>query len=91
MTERWVDRGCTLFSQYYDTAKWIGDELAQRPEFTGLDIGLYAGSNRSGVWSGGRFQRCERETLKARDRSGELKLLLGTDAASEGLNLQTCG
>lgn len=91
VTERWVDRGCILFSQYYDTAKWIGEELAQRPEFADLDIGLYAGSNRSGIWSGGRFQRCERETLKARVRSGELKLLLGTDAASEGLNLQRLG
>jgi len=29
--------------------------------------------------------------LKARVRSGELKLLLGTDAASEGLNLQRLG
>ena len=29
--------------------------------------------------------------MKARVRSGELKLLLGTDAASEGLNLQRLG
>lgn len=88
---RWVDRGCILFSQYYDTARWVGEELAKRPELAGLDIGLYAGSNRSGIWSGGRFQRFEREVLKARVRSGELKLLLGTDAASEGLNLQRLG
>ena len=56
-----------------------------------LEIGLYAGSNRSGIWSADRFQRCDRELLKARVRSGELKLLLGTDAASEGLNLQRLG
>ena len=24
MSERWVDRGCILFSQYYDTVRWIG-------------------------------------------------------------------
>lgn len=88
---RWLDLGCILFSQYYDTVRWVGDELAKRPEFAGLEIGLYAGSNRSGVWSQGRFQRCQREVLKARVRSGELKLLLGTDAASEGLNLQRLG
>ncbi|NYG35435.1 phospholipase D-like domain-containing anti-phage protein [Sphaerotilus montanus] len=91
VSERWIDRGCILFSQYYDTARWVGDEMAKRPEFSGMEIGLYAGSNRSGIWSGGRFQRCDRELLKARVRAGELKLLLGTDAASEGLNLQRLG
>jgi hypothetical protein len=86
-----MTRGCILFSQYYDTVRWVGDELAKRPEFAGLEIGLYAGSNRSGIWSAGRFQRCDRELLKARVRAGELKILLGTDAASEGLNLQRLG
>lgn len=89
--DRWMDLGCILFSQYYDTVKWVGDELAKRPEFSNFEIGLYAGSNRSGVWVNGRFQKCERDTLKARVRSGEIKLLLGTDAASEGLNLQRLG
>ena len=88
---RWLDLGCILFSQYYDTVRWVGDELAKRPEFEELDIGLYAGSNRSGFWRGGRFQRCDRNDLKARVRAGELRLLLGTDAASEGLNLQRLG
>jgi superfamily II DNA/RNA helicase len=37
------------------------------------------------------FQRCDRETLKNRVRIGELKILFGTDAASEGLNLQRLG
>lgn len=91
LDQRWVDLGCILFSQYYDTVRWVGDQLATRPEFASLEIGLYAGSNRSGIWSQGRFQRCEREVLKTRVRAGELKLLLGTDAASEGLNLQRLG
>jgi hypothetical protein len=88
---RWIDLGCILFSQYYDTVRWVGDELAKRPEFGEIDIGLYAGSNRSGFWREGRFQRCNRDDLKVRVRSGELRLLLGTDAASEGLNLQRLG
>ena len=87
----WLELGCILFSQYYDTVRWVGDELAKRAEFAELEFGLYAGSNRSGVWRQGKFVRCDRETLKARVRSGELKLLLGTDAASEGLNLQRLG
>lgn len=45
----------------------------------------------SGFWLGGRFQRCDRTQLKDRVRKGEIKLLLGTDAASEGLNLQRLG
>jgi hypothetical protein len=91
VSERWLDRGCILFSQYYDTVRWIGDEMAKRAEFAGMDIGLYAGSNRSGFWRDGRFQRCDRNVLKGRVRAGELKLMLGTDAASEGLNLQRLG
>ncbi|MBK6659804.1 MAG: helicase SNF2 [Proteobacteria bacterium] len=90
-TRRWLDLGCILFSQYYDTVRWVGDEMAKRPEFAGMDIGLYAGSNRSGFWREGRFQRCDRNVLKTRVGAGELKLLLGTDAASEGLNLQRLG
>jgi hypothetical protein len=91
VTHRWLDLGCILFSQYYDTVRWAGDELAKRSEFAGLDIGLYAGANRSGFWRDGKFQRCKREVLKERVRSGDLKLILGTDAASEGLNLQRLG
>lgn len=47
--------------------------------------------NRSGFWREGRFRRCDRNALKGRVRAGDLKLLLGTDAASEGLNLQRLG
>jgi hypothetical protein len=89
--QRWLDLGCILFSQYYDTVRWVGDELAKRADFANIDIGLYAGSNRSGFWRQGKFQRCRREILKERVRDGDLKLLLGTDAASEGLNLQRLG
>jgi len=90
-TERWMDLGCILFSQYYDTVKWIGDKLANHDALSHLDIGLYAGSNRSGIWRNGSFQRVDRDDLKKMVRSGELRILLGTDAASEGLNLQRLG
>ena len=65
--------------------------MSKRDEFAGIDIGLYAGSNRSGFWREGKFQRCDRNLLKGWVRAGEMKLLLGTDAASEGLNLQRLG
>jgi hypothetical protein len=91
ITRPWLSLGCILFSQYYDTVRWVGDELARRSEFAHIDIGLYAGSNRSGFWREGIFQRCDRNVLKERVRDGNLKLMLGTDAASEGLNLQRLG
>jgi hypothetical protein len=64
----WLDLGCILFSQYYDTVRWVGDEMAKRAEFAGMDIGLYAGSNRSGLWRDGKFQRCDRN-VSERPRS----------------------
>ena len=86
---RWLDRGCVLFSQYYDTVRWVGDELSKRPELSEQPVGLYAGSNKSGIWIAGKFQRFDREVIKKRVKAGDIKLLLGTDAASEGLNLQS--
>ena len=39
----------------------------------------------------GAFERCGRDALKEAVRRRALRLLLGTDAASEGLNLQRLG
>ena len=91
LTAPWRERGCILFSQYYSTAYWLGTKLAEHPDFQGMRIGLYAGGSKSGIWEDGSFRRLEREVLKQMVRTGELKLLLGTDAASEGLNLQRLG
>lgn len=90
-TERWLDAGCILFSQYFDTVYWIGDHLARLPELQDREIGLYAGGGRSGVWRGGKFERRERDALKRQVARGEMTIILGTDAASEGLNLQRLG
>ena len=37
---RWLELGCILFSQYYDTVRWMGEELAKLPEFANVEIGL---------------------------------------------------
>jgi hypothetical protein len=57
----------------------------------GEPIGVYAGSGKSGIWDGGRFTSVAREDIKRRIQRGQIRLLLGTDAASEGLNLQRLG
>lgn len=40
---------------------------------------------------GGVFTRLPRDALKERVRQAEIRILIGTDAASEGLNLQRLG
>ncbi|MEZ5453582.1 MAG: hypothetical protein R3E93_12330 [Thiothrix sp.] len=41
--EKWLDYGVIIFSQYYDTARWVADELAARyPDWA---VGLYAGAS----------------------------------------------
>jgi superfamily II DNA/RNA helicase len=88
-TAPWLEQGCIVFSQYYDSVLWLARYLsARRPE---APIAVYAGAARSGLLEGGRFSRCSRESIKARVQSGEVRLLIGTDAASEGLNLQRLG
>ena len=87
--EGWLRKGCIVFSQYFDSIWWLANQLTdQLPD---QSIGVYAGANRSGVILGGVFTRHARDALKAMVWRGELKLLLGTDAASEGLNLQRLG
>src|SRR5690606_11720613 len=69
--------------------KWISDKFAR--EFPEITFGLYAGSDKSGIYKNGLFQRCQKEEIKLKVRNKQLKLLFGTDAASEGLNLQALG
>ncbi len=90
-TGPWLDRGCILFSQYYDTAFWIGHKLAGHNLVGSQTIGLYAGSGRSLIWENGSHRRADRDEIKAMVAQGRIKILLGTDAASEGLNLQRLG
>jgi superfamily II DNA or RNA helicase len=86
---QWAEAGCILFSQYLDTARWVAQQI--KDALPGQPIGLYAGGSNSGIYSDGSFLRKEREDIKLMVKTGELKLLVGTDAASEGLNLQMLG
>lgn len=87
--EKWIERGTIIFSQYLDTARWIADRLSK--EFTEETIGLYAGGNASGIFEDGKFKVKDKESIKEMVKLREIKILVGTDAASEGLNLQTLG
>lgn len=85
----WLEHGSIIFSQYYDTAEWIAKELAN--SLNGEVIALYAGIGKSGLFLGEQFNSVEREVIKKGVREREIRLVVATDAACEGLNLQTLG
>lgn len=85
----WLEHGCIIFSQYYDTALFIAHELGKL--FPDEAIGIYAGTGKSGLIHGTDFASVEREEIKAAVKARNIRLLVATDAACEGLNLQTLG
>jgi hypothetical protein len=87
--ESWLSHGVIIFSQYYDTAKWMAEELAQH--FPNEAVGLYAGAGKSKLYQKGESVGIDREVLKRMVADHQLNILVATDAACEGLNLQTLG
>lgn len=85
----WLEHGCIIFSQYYDTARSVAAELAKL--LAGEPVGVYAGAGKSGLFRGDDFALVEREDIKSAVKRHEIRLLVATDAACEGLNLQTLG
>lgn len=85
----WLEHGCIVFSQYYDTVRALAADLAAalRDE----PVAIYAGAGKSGIHRDGEFASVEREEIKTAVRKREVRLLVATDAACEGLNLQTLG
>jgi len=85
----WLEHGCIIFSQYYDTAYSLGEELAK--SLAGEVIGVYAGTGKSGLFRDADFASVEREEIKSAVKKRGIRLVVATDAACEGLNLQTLG
>jgi ERCC4-related helicase len=85
----WLEHGCIIFSQYYDTVHWIARELAKA--YPGLVVAVYAGAGKSGLFRDDQFNTVEREVIKNAVRTREIRLVVATDAACEGLNLQALG
>ena len=85
----WLEHGCIVFSQYYDTAYAVGAELARL--LPGEPVGVYAGAGKSGIFRDDDFASVEREDIKTAVKRRDIRLIVATDAACEGLNLQTLG
>lgn len=77
-----------VFTQYTDTMDFMREQLRQS---YGPQVACYSG--RGGQrWDGVMWVPVTKEEIKNAFREGkEIKILLCTEAASEGLNLQTCG
>jgi Helicase conserved C-terminal domain len=71
--------------------------VTDQPRQSGLDPftqdsgTLYAGAGKSGMFRDGDFASVEREEIKTAVKRHEIQLVIATDAACEGLNLQTLG
>ena len=75
------------FTQYTDTMDYLRDALRQ---MYGSQIACYSGRGGE-LYEDGNWRCVPKEDIKRRFRDGEIKILLCTESASEGLNLQTCG
>ena len=86
-----IQSGCRVivFTQYLDTLDFIRSRLEHK---FGDQIGCYSGRGGE-VWdpNANSWKTVEKAEIKARSKLGHatpIHILLGTDAASEGLNLQ---
>jgi len=81
-------RTVMVFTQYTDTMDFLREQLRQ---VYGSQVGCYSGRGGE-LWNGIAWVPTTKEEIKNAFREGEeVKILLCTEAASEGLNLQTCG
>lgn len=87
--EEWLSHGSIVFSQYYDTVRWMAERFSR--EHPDERVAVYAGAGRSGLLQAGEWKTESRERIKEAVEGRTIRLLFATDAACEGLNLQTLG
>lgn len=77
-----------VFTQYTDTMDYLRDHLK---DVYGSQVACYSGRGGE-LWDGSVWKKVSKESIKTLFKAGQdIKILIGTDAMSEGLNLQTCG
>lgn len=75
-----------VFTQYTDTMGYLRDNLYQ---IYGTQVACYSGRGGE-IYQNDQWVQISKEQIKSAFRSGEIKVLLCTESACEGLNLQTC-
>ena len=76
-----------LFSRYTDTIDALEMEFANQGGRDSFVYGVYVGG-RSAIIRQGIEEKCDRALIKCELATGDLRLMICSDAASEGLNLQ---
>jgi superfamily II DNA or RNA helicase len=83
---RWGDRRVLIFTEYEDTLRYLCQQLETALAGTGdaeRRVGVYRGSTPAAE------RKAVKEAFNADPKKHPLRILLCTDAAREGLNLQT--
>lgn len=78
-----------VFTQYADTMNYLKEYLAE--QLPDVSIACYSGSGGQRRDHAGFWASCTKEQIKLAFKAKSVKLLVCTDAAGEGLNLQFCG
>jgi len=76
-----------VFSEYTDTVEYLRERLVP---YYGRTLGCYRGAGGQ-VWDGEKWRSVSKGEITDTLHQGKLRILLCTDAASEGLNLQAAG
>ena len=76
-----------VFTQYTDTMDYLRDQLVI---VYGRQVACYSGRGGE-IWNGIAWVQDTKENVKNNFKEGKIRILLCTESASEGLNLQTCG
>lgn len=77
-------RAALVFTEYADTMEYLRDKLLPHH---GSQVATYSGAGGQ-VWDGQAWQTTTKADITERLRKGNIRVLVCTDAASEGLNLQ---
>lgn len=80
-------RSVLVFTEYTDTMEYLRDQL--RPTF-GKTLGCFSGDGGQ-MWDGERWVPVSKAEIADALADGTVRVLICTDAASEGLNLQAAG
>jgi hypothetical protein len=80
-------RSVLVFTQYSDTLEYLRDNLVTH---YGKSVGCYSGAGGE-LWDGNKWRLVTKDEITRALNKDELKALICTDAASEGLNLQAAG
>lgn len=78
-------RSCLVFSEFTDTVEYLRDALFPS---LGAGVACYTGDGGQ-VFEEGRWRTVTKQEITERLAAGRIRVLVCSDAASEGLNLQT--